>query len=81
MSKSKLEQYDIEVSNIMSTNGGRGVMFNILQSTGVEFDTFNADPYRHAHTSGKRAVGLLLKSDLQRASLDLYNKMVKEHEH
>ena len=69
----------VEYDNILSTKGGRNVMYRILQQTGVQVDGFNENPYIHARNAGKREDGLWLIDELKAASNEKYMTMLKEH--
>lgn len=77
----KQDQREVEVSDIlavMTTPSGRRVLARILNFTGMDVDTFDEDPYRHARNSGLRSVGLWLKSELKDAAPDKFMLMLQE---
>jgi len=62
----------------MSTEGGRGFVSRILDSTGVFNSTFDIDTHKHAYNAGKRQVGLTLVKELEQACPDKYLTLLDE---
>lgn len=68
-----------EYASIMGSTNGRAVLMRVLERTGVDGNTFNADPYLHAHNAGQRSTGVWLRQELMEADLPLYLKMITEN--
>ena len=77
MSEQTIEE--LEYDNILSTEGGRNVMYRFLEQTGVFVDGFDENPYIHAKNAGKRENGLWLIGELKAASNHKYLTMLKEN--
>lgn len=69
-----------ELTQVMSSDSGRNVMFRVLHSTGVDNDTFSSDTHEHARNAGRREVGLQLRDEIKAAGLDNYFRMIKEND-
>lgn len=69
----------LEIQSIMSTEAGRRFMWRLLERTGVNSDRFNPDPYRNAHQSGERSIGIWLQRELEEAAPGSYMTMIKEN--
>ncbi len=69
---------NIDIDAIMATEGGRKVMYTLLEYTGVFRSTFDKDTHQHAFNAGKRQVGLYLVDELKEAAPDKFNRMMEE---
>jgi hypothetical protein len=68
----------VEITAMMSTEGGRRFIGRILESTQVFTSTFDLDTHKHAYNAGKRQVGLSLVSELEQACPDKYLQLLRE---
>lgn len=64
-----------EIKQVMSTAGGRYLMWRILGWCGVYHSTSSTDTTLMAILSGKRDIGLELILELMRTDVKLYNLM------
>ncbi len=69
-----------ELTQVMSSDSGRNVMFRMLHSTGVDNDTFDPDTHIHAQNAGRRQIGLQWQEEIKAAGLDNYFRMIKEND-
>jgi hypothetical protein len=69
-----------ELTQVMSSESGRNVMFRVLHSAGVDNDMFCLDTHEHALNAGGRRVGLYWREELKAAGLDNYFRMMKEND-
>lgn len=75
------KEIKVEVSDIvgiMSTQSGRNFIQRILDYTGIDESTWNADTHEHARNSARRDVGLWIRDELINACPDKYMMMIKE---
>ncbi len=72
------ERRQIVVENMMRSVEGRAWFKTQLDSMGVGYDKFNADPYQNAYNMGLQAAGVRLSQELQLVNIDLYLTMIKE---
>lgn len=75
----KLNNEELAVEGLMSTENGREFIWNQLQSCAVFDSTFDSDPIASAYNSGMRDAGLRLDRLVRETCPELYLKMKKEN--
>ena len=67
------------ITEIMSSENGRHLMWRILEQSGIFGPTFDADPYKHARNAGARDQGIWLEHVLKAVAIGDYLTMIREH--
>lgn len=76
--KRKEAEERADLSWLMSTKRGRGIVWRIIESCGVYETTFNTNALTMAFSEGKRVYAMSILQDVINMSPDLYSIMLKE---
>ena len=75
----KPTQDEMDIQTVMSTEAGRRFVQSLITASGVNHDSFDPEPTKHAYYAGRRAMGLIVGTTVQNAAHELYLMMIKEH--
>ena len=78
MANTAAELENMEIQRIMGSEGGRSLMWNLLEQAGTFGSIYDGDTIKHAYNSGMRDFGVRLQNRIIEAAPDNYLRMLKE---